>query len=372
MLEIAIKGASRLRDIIGDLLMVAKIEGGRVPLKFRWISSADILKYSIEEINPFLGQRRVEITVESLDNLPKIEADFDRLQQCVTNMLSNAVKFTPDGGRVIVSGRKVKLNKDTGKTTPVTRDNSILSSDTYIELSIEDTGIGISKENLEKVFEKFFEAGNVDAHSTGKVKFLGGGTGLGLSIVRGIVEAHSGRIWAESAGEDAERCPGSKFVMLLPIKQPASRGESAQPSRNGHASAPPALPKPGSKPRLLLVEDDEDTVVFTKLILDKKFTVIVARDGFEGLKKAFLERPDAILLDVWMRGIDGFSVCKILKENQQTADIPVAMFTAAAQKHEMERGYKSGADDYITKPFTPSELMSRVEKLVNSAPAGVS
>jgi signal transduction histidine kinase/HAMP domain-containing protein/ActR/RegA family two-component response regulator len=371
MLEIAIKGASRLRDIIGDLLMVAKIEGGRVPLKFRWISASDMVKCSIEEINPFLGQRHVGISVESLDSLPKIEADFDRLQQCVTNMLSNAVKFTPDGGRVTVSGRKVKLNKETGKTTPVTRDNSILSSDTYIELSIEDTGIGISKENLERVFEKFFEAGNVDAHSTGKVKFLGGGTGLGLSIVRGIVEAHNGRIWAESAGEDSERCPGSRFIMLLPIKQPALRGE-AQPSQDSLAPAPQALPRSGSKPRLLLVEDDEDTVVFTKLILDKKFTVVVARDGFEGMKKAFLERPDAILLDVWMRGIDGFSVCKILKENQQTADIPVAMFTAAAQKHEMERGYKSGADDYITKPFTPSELMSRVEKLVNSATAGVS
>ncbi|MBI5694159.1 MAG: response regulator [Nitrospirae bacterium] len=373
MLEIAIKGASRLRDIIEDLLMVAKIEGGRMPLKLRWISASDVVGSSIDEIKTFMGGREVAIKTEGLELLPKFEADFSRVQQCFINVIGNAVKYTPDGGRITVSGRKVKVDREKGKIKPVPFDNSILSSDTYLEFVVEDTGIGINKEDLEKIFDKFFEAGDVDMHSTGKSKFLGGGTGLGLSIVKGIVEAHHGRIWAESDCSDAERCPGSRFVMLVPMKQPVSKAEAPLPVMEKEAFARteasvPNMPKVAAqKPRVLLIEDDEDTIVFTRLILDKKFSVSVAKDGFEGLKKAFSEKPVAILLDVWMHGIDGLEVCRILKENKRTSDIPVAMFTAAAQQHERERGMSAGADDYITKPFTPAELNQRIEKLISSA-----
>lgn len=375
MLEIATKGASRLRDIVEDLLIVAKIEGGRLPLKLRWISMAEVISASLDEVRPFLNQRNVDIKISSLDLLPKLEADFDRLQQCMTNLIGNAVKFTPDGGSINLSGRKVKIDKKTGHLNHMPFDNSILSADTYIEVVVEDTGIGIARDHLEKIFDKFFEVGDVDAHSTGKVKFLGGGTGLGLSIVRGIVTAHNGQIWAESEGEDAERCPGSRFIMLLPMKQPAAKVDL--PLIPEEKAVEPALnaKKDGDdqhKRTVLLVEDDEDTVIFTKLILEKKFNVMVARDGFEGLKKAFNEKPEAILIDVWMRGLDGFEVCRILKDNSHTADIPVAMFTAAAQKHELEKGFAAGANDYITKPFTSAELTQRVEKLLGSKAAEVS
>lgn len=372
MLEIATKGASRLRDIVEDLLIVAKIEGGRLPLKLRWISMSDVISASLDEIRPFLNQRHVDIKTSNLDLLPKLEADFDRLQQCMTNLIGNAVKFTPDGGGITLSGRKVKINKETGRLKHMAFDNSILSADTYLEIVVEDTGIGIAKDHLEKIFDKFFEVGDVDAHSTGKSKFLGGGTGLGLSIVRGIVTAHNGQIWAESEGEDAERCPGSRFVMLLPMKQPAAKTELPLIPAVKAATPDPEEKKDRAdqhKRTVLLVEDDEDTVIFTKLILEKKFNVIVAKDGFEGLKMAFNEKPEAILMDVWMRGLDGFEVCRILKDNSHTADIPVAMFSAAAQKHELEKGFAAGANDYITKPFTPAELTQRVEKLIDNGKA---
>ena len=375
MLEIATKGASRLRDIVEDLLIVAKIEGGRLPLKLRWISIADVISASLDEVRPFLNQRRVDIKISNLDLLPKLEADFDRLQQCMTNLIGNAVKFTPDGGSITLSGRKVKINKETGRLKHMAFDNSILSADTYIEIVVEDTGIGISKDHLEKIFDKFFEVGDVDAHSTGKVKFLGGGTGLGLSIVRGIVTAHNGQIWAESEGEDVEHCPGSRFIMILPMKQPAAKTDLPLIPA-GKADVPASNAKNYKadlrKRTILLVEDDEDTVIFTKLILEKKFNVIIARDGFEGLKMAFNEKPEAILMDVWMRGLDGFEVCRILKDNSHTAEIPIAMFTASAQKHELEKGFSAGANDYITKPFTPAELTQRVEKLIGSKAAEVS
>jgi len=369
MMEIALKGANRLRDIIEDLLMVAKIEGGRLPMKLRWLSVADSVKAAIDEVVSMLGQRNVAIRTDGLDLLPKVEADEDRLHQCFTNLIGNAVKFTPDGGVVTVGGRKVKVDKDKGRLRALPYDNSILSSDTYIEVVVQDTGIGISKENLERIFDKFFEAGDVDSHSTGKVKFMGGGTGLGLSIVKGIVEGHNGCIWAESDGADAEKCPGSRFVMLLPMKQPVVRSDALDAvveNAAGAASAAPAT-SGAHRPKVLLIEDDDDIITFTRLILEKRFNVIVATDGFEGIRRAFSERPALVLLDVWMRGIDGLEVCRILKGSARTSAIPVAMFTAAAQKHEVEQGYQAGADDYITKPFTPAEITERVTRLVNRA-----
>lgn len=372
MLEIAMKGATRLRDIIEDLLMVAKISGGRMPIKLRWSSVDEIVNSAIDEVTVMLGQRRIAIKTEALELLPKIEADPERLHQCFTNLIGNAVKFTPDGGTVTISGRKVKLDKHSTRLIPIPYDNSILSSDTLVELTVEDTGIGISKENLDKIFDKFYEAGDVDAHSTGKIKFMGGGTGLGLSIVKGIVEGHKGRIWAESDGEDTERCPGARFIMLFPIKQPAGSSEIPAFSREKLGRAKPAHLRSNTLTRhkVLLIEDDEDIITFTRLILEKKYTVLVSRDGFDGLRNAFYEKPDVVLLDIWMHGIDGFEVCRILKSNKHTSDIRVAMFTAAAQQHEVDRGYNTGADDYITKPFTPVELMERVAKLIDSG-AGV-
>jgi signal transduction histidine kinase/CheY-like chemotaxis protein len=368
MLEIAVKGAIRLRDIIEDLLMVAKIEGGSMPIKFRWVSIEDIINSSIDEVTVMLEQRDIQFKTEALDLLPKLEADPERLHQCFTNLIGNAVKFTPDGGVVTVRGRKVKLDKNTRQVVPVTYDNSILSSDTLLELTVEDTGIGIKKENIEKIFEKFYEAGDVDSHSTGKVKFMGGGTGLGLSIVRGIVEGHHGRIWAESDGEDPVKCPGSRFITLLPIKQTSAKSpvESFELQSQAVAVSTHTTVRSGRKHKVLLIEDDDDIVTFTKLILEKKYRVMVSRDGFEGLKLAYAEKPDVILLDVWMRGIDGFEVCRILKGNKATSDIRVAMFTAAAQKHEIRRGMDAGADDYITKPFSPAELIQRIEALIDN------
>jgi len=369
MMDIALKGATRLRDIIEDLLMVAKIEGGRLPLRLRWVSLADCAKSATEEVSFMLGSRVISINTLGLDLLPKVEADPDRIQQCFNNLIGNAVKFTPDGGKVTISGRKVKVDRDKGHLKPIPFDNSILSSDTFVEITVEDTGIGIKKENLERIFDKFFEAADVDSHSTSKIKFMGGGTGLGLSIVKGIVEGHGGRIWAESDGEDSEQCPGSRFIMLLPMKQPAVKTDMPELAREKEARVPLAATdvSPSSRPKVLLIEDDEDIVTFTSLVLEKKFAVKVARDGFEGIRLAFSERPSVVLLDVWMRGIDGFEVCRILKGSERTASIPLAMFTAAAQKHEVEQGFEAGADDYITKPFTPAELIQRVSRLINSA-----
>ena len=170
--------------------------------------------WKYDEVRPFLTQRKVQITAEDLDHLPKVEADFDRMQQCMTNLISNGVKFTPDGGSVTVRGRVTRINRETGTLEPVLDDSSF-SADSYLEICVEDSGIGIKKDNIEKIFDKFYEAGDVDSHSTGKMKFMGGGTGLGLSLARRIAEDHGGRLDASS-----ELGTGSRFTLSLPRSRP--------------------------------------------------------------------------------------------------------------------------------------------------------
>ena len=124
----------------------------------------------------------------------------------------------------------------------------------------------------------------------------------------------------------------------------------------------------GRKPRILLIEDEKDIVDLTSVILKDKYTLIVANNGVDGIKEAFSSKPDVILLDIYMKGLNGFEVCSILKGNESSKDIPIAMFTAGTQKYEIERGYSMGIDDYITKPFKPKDLLSRIQKLLKSKP----
>jgi signal transduction histidine kinase len=129
-------------------------------------------------------------------------ADGKRLGQVFSNLIQNAIKSTPDGGQIRVVGRIIE------------DDNSQQS---FIEITVSDTGVGIAAEDLERIFDKFYRVGNVLLHSTGNTKFKGAGPGLGLTIARGIIDAHGGRIWAESPGQDEETCPGAKFHVLLPV-----------------------------------------------------------------------------------------------------------------------------------------------------------
>jgi signal transduction histidine kinase len=153
------------------------------------------------------------LLLKDLGALPAIEADADGLYKVFYHLLTNAVKYTPDGGTITVAGRVFQ------GTEPVPGDS--------VEVTISDTGIGIDPDVQELIFTKFYQTGELSLHSSGKTKFKGGGAGLGLAIVRGIVQAHRGRVWVESPGYDEESFPGSEFHVVLPINQP-QRPESLQ------------------------------------------------------------------------------------------------------------------------------------------------
>jgi signal transduction histidine kinase len=172
-----------------------------------------ILRLAIEPLAKAIRERRLAFKLEGIQNLPTLQADFKRLVQAFSNILGNAVKYTPDGGTITVNGNVVPSN----------------DGEDYVEIIISDTGIGIDPKFHELIFEKFFRIGDPQLHSTGNTKFKGAGPGLGLPIAKGVIEAHSGRILVESDGEDETRLPGSRFHVILPICPPGALIQQQQP-----------------------------------------------------------------------------------------------------------------------------------------------
>jgi signal transduction histidine kinase len=224
-------GIVRLRELIEDLIDVSLLEMNLLSVDFQpvWLNRLiDIAEMGTKET---LCQRQIILDIKR-DTIPGklIAADPERLLQAFQKILANAIKYTPDGGRVTIFGRD--LNG-------------------FAEIVVQDTGIGIASEHLELIFEKFPTVGDVTLHSSGKTKFKGGGPGLGLSIARGIIEAHGGSIWAESPGFDEEKCPGSQFHILIPMRPVFESTAAVEPSvTETQVTAPSATEalSPGAKP----------------------------------------------------------------------------------------------------------------------------
>jgi signal transduction histidine kinase len=195
--------AERLEEIVDTMFDVAKLDSETMTLHPARASVDAIIYAAVDPWRTALAERNITLTVADLASLPPIVADFGRLQQAFSHIIQNGIKYTPDGGEIRISGNMLEWT---------------LPSDQAVEIIVADTGIGIAPDDLERIFDKFYRVGNVLFHSTGKIKFKGAGPGLGLTIARGIVEAHRGRIWAESPGCDEENCPGSEFHVVLPVR----------------------------------------------------------------------------------------------------------------------------------------------------------
>jgi signal transduction histidine kinase len=200
------KGTERLHAILNSMLDVARIDSQLLDLHLESTSLPVMLRRVVADYREAAAERQLNLEMENLDGLPLIAGDPGLLLKVFQNLVSNAIKYTPDGGRVTLRGGRA-VDAHLG---------------TCVEVQVQDSGIGIDPDHQELIFEKFYQTGTVALHSTGETKFMGGGTGLGLAIVRGIVNAHGGRIWVESPGHDKVRCPGSTFFVRLPLATNAS------------------------------------------------------------------------------------------------------------------------------------------------------
>jgi signal transduction histidine kinase len=205
----AMRSASeRLETLAATMLDMVQIDTGELALNTATVSIEDVVRETVEPLANAVRQRRIGISVNDLRDLPPVQADTIRLTQALRHLLLNAVKFTPDGGRIEISGE-------------------VEAGGNALVLAVKDSGIGIEAAHLDVIFEKFYRAHPADTHSSGEVKFMGGGPGLGLPIARGIIERHGGQVWAESTGYDPDNAPGTTFFVRLPLA--TTRSESPQP-----------------------------------------------------------------------------------------------------------------------------------------------
>jgi signal transduction histidine kinase len=208
MLQGIYDGTQRLHEIVESMLEVAKIDMQELTLRSESVQVAPVLRKVCKEFASAFRERKMKLRFDddAIASLPDIDGDAEALTKVFHHLVSNAIKYTPDGGMISISGRQLPEEGDES-TQPIDG----------IEIVVSDTGVGIDPRYKELIFTKFYQTGDVDLHSSGKTKFMGGGSGLGLTIVRGIVQAHGGRVWAESPGHNGETTPGSEFHVVLPL-----------------------------------------------------------------------------------------------------------------------------------------------------------
>ena len=196
----------RLKEIVNTMLDVVKIDSGTLEIILEPVSLSAVLDKVHQAFLEALKERNLSLSVDGLETLPEIEADPELLYKVFYNLVINAIKYTPDGGSITVTGQKSAADANS-------------PPDEGIQIVVSDTGIGIDPGFHELIFTKFYQTGKVELHSSGKTKFKGGGPGLGLAIARGILLAHKGKVWVESPGYDENTCPGSRFIVTLPLTQ---------------------------------------------------------------------------------------------------------------------------------------------------------
>ena len=197
-------GAMRMQDIVDVMVDMARIDSSTLKFSHGLLVVKDLIKDVYHSLDDAIAERKQTLTITGIANLPKIEADVEAIKKVFHHLIVNAIKYTPDGGTITISGRHLAQDDDELEA---------------IEIVVSDTGIGIDAQFHELIFEKFYRTEKVALHSSGRTKFKAGGTGLGLTIARAIIQAHSGKIWVESPGHDEETYPGSEFHVLLPVQQ---------------------------------------------------------------------------------------------------------------------------------------------------------
>lgn len=208
MLQGIINGEERLLEVVNSMLDVTRIDSDALKARMDQTNLRVVIRDVCTNFASTIKERQQSLEVHGMESLALVYADTDLMYKLFGHLLVNAIKFTPDGGRITIRGKMV----GTG--------TAVEEGEQFVQIAVTDSGVGIDPANHDLIFEKFYQTGNVQFHSTGKTKFKGGGPGLGLAICRGIVRAHNGRIWVESTGYDEVNLPGSTFYVLLPVGQP--------------------------------------------------------------------------------------------------------------------------------------------------------
>jgi signal transduction histidine kinase/DNA-binding response OmpR family regulator/ligand-binding sensor domain-containing protein len=380
---LALRNSQRLLELINQLLDLSKLESGKMKLKASRQNIIPFIKGIAAAFDSLAIQKKLTLKFQADEGETVLYIDPEKLEKILCNLISNAAKFTPAGGEIIVSVSAARHFAETGD-----------SRQEYLEISVRDTGIGIPAHHLPHIFERFYQ---VESSFTPGHKQ--GGTGIGLALARELVTLHHGHIDVKSSeGKNS----GTEFIIRLPMGKEHLSPDEISPelemesdSLNFPGKCPGIPPFPmvgkeadkvetqviagafaeieemetghgdGEKNLVLVVDDNADIREYIREALEPYYSVEEAVDGREGIDKARKIIPDLIISDVMMPGADGYQLCGAVKKDIRTSHIPVILLTAKASEENVIQGLETGADDYITKPFNMKILSIRVKNLVH-------
>ena len=358
------RNAQRILRLINQLMDIRKLDKGQMHLKFRETDIVGFINDLMQTFNYQAQKKNITFTfekeLEGADSL-KVWIDLNNFDKVLMNVLSNAFKYTHEGGNIEVSLKTGHNDAYRGALKD------------YFEIDITDNGIGIDKNKIEQIFERFYQIDNDMTQSNF-------GTGIGLHLSRSLVELHHGIIKAENR-EDGQ---GTRFIIRLPLGSNHLKAEELEnPEETGSEPTISQLPKdsiyeteeenktneyrkPKAKTRyrVLIVEDDEETRRYIRSELDSDFRIYECTNGREGLETILKEKPDLVISDVMMPEMDGITLCRKIKQNININHIPIILLTAKSKAEDQIEGLEIGADAYIVKPFNTELLRTTISNLI--------
>lgn len=349
LLNIINKNVTVLLRLVNQILDFRKFENGKLDIQLSRFNLSYAMHDWAEAFKTLTYRKHIKfkLQIEGTTEDYEMIADSEKLERITYNLLSNAFKFTPDNGEIIIH------------LSTFSHEQNV-----WLNMNVSDSGVGMPAEHIKHIFENFYQ---IDIHHTG--------SGIGLALVKAFVEMHHGSINISS-----NKGKGTTFHITMPMKQEGNVTGSITKSQQIHTLREGAILDAGQeninltptqvneegKSCILIIDDNQDIRDYTKSILDSEYTVIEAANGQEGIQQAMKYVPDAIICDVMMPVMDGMECCQRLKAELQTSHIPIMMLTAYAQDEQKIKGYECGADSYISKPYSAKLLLTRLHNLIEN------
>lgn len=342
-LSLVLRSGKKLHQLIDQLLDLSRIDVGRLELRIRNYDIVDFLETVVASFIPLAERQGIDMELTTGSRQIPVAFDSEHMEKVVSNLLSNALKFTHRGGRITID---------------------LFETDAFVEILVTDTGPGIPDQDIEFIFNRFYQAktGHQRVHA---------GTGIGLSLSKELVELHGGDIRVEN-----RKTGGCTFTVRLPRRHDSAgedltcdyelAGSAPYTSLDSETDVQPeaGYVLPGNVPTILVVDDNADIRRYLSANLSRMYHVRLAANGTEALEVARMNPPHLVVADVMMPEMDGFELCKAIRSDETLMHIPVILLTAKASDAAKIEGLQHGADDYVFKPFNMEELLARIENLI--------
>lgn len=343
-----IRNSKKILLLINQLQDLSNLEEGNIIPVYSQCIVPELIRYWVNSLQGLADAKKIQIHMEAADSCLMADIETEKLEKVFINILSNAIKYTPDGGHIYI-GCKLKdselppFSKNQGKE---------------LEISVRDTGIGIPASQLDKIFIRFYRVNNNEQPYQE-------GSGIGLSLVSEYLKLMNGSVKVTSTPGK-----GSEFVIKLPysreapVRNPFKESTTGSIMRHEEIFQQTWKQSRTSMPELLIIDDNKEIINYLKIILESRFTVTSAENGSSGIKQSVKNIPDIIICDLMMPGKDGLKVCKEIKSDFRTNHIPIVVLSALESTATHIKVMESGADAFITKPFTKKELLACLTNLI--------